>query len=178
MAVRPDQVLTLPSLNTLKQKNMEHRMRLIIELISVGAIVASLIFLGIEAKQSNQLAKATIRQALNETDMEIYRVQMDEEIIPYALYKNDNNLPLDGYEQYNVNLYNMFNFRDFDNSFYQYRIGLFEQSDWLAYRRIIKSLLHDPTVLKMWDNQSHVFSKEFKLEVELILEEIRPLPVK
>ena len=34
----------------IKTKNMEHRMRLIIELISVGAIVASLIFLGIEAK--------------------------------------------------------------------------------------------------------------------------------
>ena len=50
-------------------------MRLIIELISVGAIIASLVFLGIEANQSNQLAKATIRQALNERDMEIYRVQ-------------------------------------------------------------------------------------------------------
>ena len=157
---------------------MEHRMRLIIELISAAAIIVSLVFLGIEANQSNQLAKATIRQALNETDMEIYRVQMDEEIIPHALYKNDNNLPLNDYEQYNVNLYNVYNFRDFDNSFYQYRIGLFEQSDWLAYRRIIKSLLRDPTVLKMWDNQSHVFSKEFKLEVELILEEIGPLPAK
>ncbi len=55
MAIRPDpKALTLPSLNTLKQKNMEHRMRLIIELISVGAIVASLIFLGIEAKQSTR----------------------------------------------------------------------------------------------------------------------------
>ena len=157
---------------------MEHRMRLIIELISATAIIVSLVFLGIEANQSNQLAKATIRQALNETDMEIYRVQMDEEIIPHALYKNDNNLPLNDYEQYNVNLYNVYNFRDFDNSFYQYRIGLFEQSDWLAYRRIIKSLLRDPTVLKMWDNQSHVFSKEFKLEVELILLEIGPLPAK
>ena len=153
-------------------------MRLIIELISAAAIIVSLVFLGIEANQSNQLAKATIRQALNETDMEIYRVQMDEEIIPHALYKNDNNLPLNDYEQYNVNLYNVYNFRDFDNSFYQYRIGLFEQSDWLAYRRIIKSLLRDPTVLKMWDNQSHVFSKEFKLEVELILGEIGPLPAK
>ena len=99
---------------------MEHRMRLIIELISAAAIIVSLVFLGIEANQSNQLAKATIRQALNETDMEIYRVQMDEEIIPHALYKNDNNLPLNDYEQYNVNLYNVYNFRDFDNSFYQY----------------------------------------------------------
>ena len=44
-------------------------MRLIIELISVGAIIASLVFLGIEGNQSNQLAKATIRQALNERDI-------------------------------------------------------------------------------------------------------------
>tara|TARA_B110000037_G_C16924076_1_gene425655 strand:- start:152 stop:622 length:471 start_codon:yes stop_codon:yes gene_type:complete len=154
---------------------MEHKVRLAIEIISIIAIITSLIFLGIELQQSNQLAKATIRQALNETDMEIYRVQMDEEIIPLALYKNDNNLPLDDYEEYNVNLYNTFNFRDFDNSYYQYRIGLFEQSDWLAYRRIIKSLLlHDSTVIKMWDKGSHAFSQEFKLEVELILEEIKP----
>ena len=45
--------------------------------------------------------------------MAIYRVQMDEEIIPLALYKNDHNLPLDDYEKYNLNLYNTFNFRDF-----------------------------------------------------------------
>ena len=155
---------------------MEHRMRLIIELISAAAIIVSLVFLGIEANQSNQLAKATIRQALNETDMEIYRVQMDEEIIPHALYKNDNNLPLNDYEQYNVNLYNVYNFRDFDNSYYQYRIGLFEQNDWLAYRRIIKSLLRDSTVIKMWDKGNHAFSKEFKLEVELIRKEITHIP--
>ena len=155
---------------------MEHKARLAIEIISIIAIITSLIFLGIELQQSNQLAKATIRQALNETDMAIYRVQMDEEIIPLALYKNDHNLPLDDYEEYNLNLYNTFNFRDFDNSYYQYRIGLFEQNDWLAYRRIIKSLLRDSTVIKMWDKGNHAFSKEFKLEVELIRKEITHIP--
>ncbi len=68
---------------------MEHKVRLAIEIISIIAIITSLIFLGIELQQSNQLAKATIRQALNETDMEIYRVQMDEEIIKPDLYKNE-----------------------------------------------------------------------------------------
>jgi hypothetical protein len=62
---------------------------------------------------------------------------MDEEIIPYALYKNDTNLPLGDYERSHINLYNMFNFRDFDNSFYEHPIGLFKQSNWFAYRRII-----------------------------------------
>ena len=64
---------------------MNSKFRNIIEIISVFAIVLSLIFLALEVKQSNQLAKATIRQALNETDMEVYKVQMDEDVITKAL---------------------------------------------------------------------------------------------
>ena len=43
---------------------MEHKVRLAIEIISIIAIITSLIFLGIELQQSNQLAKATIRPSL------------------------------------------------------------------------------------------------------------------
>ena len=79
---------------------MNSKFRNIIEIISVFAIVLSLIFLALEVKQSNQLAKATIRQALNETDMEVYKVQMDEDVITKALYKIKKNIPLDDYEAY------------------------------------------------------------------------------
>ena len=131
---------------------MNSKFRNIIEIISVFAIVLSLIFLALEVKQSNQLAKATIRQALNETDMEVYKVQMDEDVITKALYKIKKNITLDDYEAYQVNEFQTFNFRDFDNSFYQYIIGLFEENVWLAYRRIIKSLLKDQYVAIMWKN--------------------------
>ncbi|MDB2696072.1 hypothetical protein N9Y47_05660 [Flavobacteriaceae bacterium] len=150
---------------------MNSKFRNIIEIISVFAIVLSLIFLALEVKQSNQLAKATIRQALNETDMEVYKVQMDEDVITKALYKIKKNIPLDDYEAYQVNEFQTFNFRDFDNSFYQYRIGLFEENVWLAYRRIIKSLLKDQYVTIMWKNSSHQFSFEFQEEVNTILNE-------
>ena len=73
---------------------MNSKFRNIIEIISVFAIVLSLIFLALEVKQSNQLAKATILQALNETDMEVYKVQMDEDVITKALYKIKKTFPL------------------------------------------------------------------------------------
>ena len=128
---------------------MPNNYRIIVELTSVVAIILSLVFLALEVKQSNQLAKAEIRQALNVTDMEVYKVQMEEDIIAKALYKINKNLPIDDYEEYQFNEFQKFNFRDFDNSFYQYRIGLFDENVWFAYRRIIKSLLTENYIMLM-----------------------------
>ena len=152
---------------------MPNNYRIIVELTSVVAIIFSLVFLALEVKQSNQLAKAEIRQALNVTDMEVYKVQMEEDIIAKALYKINKNLPIDDYEEYQLNEFQKFNFRDFDNSFYQYRIGLFDENVWFAYRRIIKSLLTENYIMLMWGNSNQSFSIEFQDEVNNILKEIK-----
>ena len=152
---------------------MPNKYRIIVELTSVVAIIFSLVFLALEVKQSNQLAKAEIRQALNVTDMEVYKVQMEEDIIAKALYKINKNLPIDDYEEYQLNEFQKFNFRDFDNSFYQYRIGLFDENVWFAYRRIIKSLLTENYIMLMWRNSNQSFSIEFQDEVNNIIKEIK-----
>ena len=152
---------------------MPNNYRIIVELTSVVAIILSLVFLALEVKQSNQLAKAEIRQALNVTDMEVYKVQMEEDIIAKALYKINKNLPIDDYEEYQLNEFQKFNFRDFDNSFYQYRIGLFDENVWFAYRRIIKSLLTENYIMIMWGNSNQSFSIEFQDEVNNIIKEIK-----
>ena len=152
---------------------MPNNYRIIVELTSVVAIILSLMFLALEVKQSNQLAKAEIRQALNVTDMEVYKVQMEEDIIAKALYKINKNLPIDDYEEYQLNEFQKFNFRDFDNSFYQYRIGLFDENVWFAYRRIIKSLLTENYIMLMWRNSNQSFSIEFQDEVNNIIKEIK-----
>ena len=150
-----------------------NKYRIIVELTSVVAIILSLVFLGLEVKQSNQLAKAEIRQALNVTDMEVYKVQMEEDIIAKALYKINKNIPIDDYEEYQLDEFQRFNFRDFDNSFYQYRIGLFDENVWFAYRRIIKSLLMQNYIMIMWGNSNQSFSIEFQYEVNNIIKEIK-----
>ena len=64
-----------------------------------------------------------------------------------------------------------FNFRDFDNSYYQYRIGLFDENNWQAYRRIIKNLLEDKYVKIMLETNISDFSKEFQDELKSIKED-------
>ncbi|MCH1517935.1 MAG: hypothetical protein L7T62_04895, partial [Flavobacteriaceae bacterium] len=120
--------------------------------------------------QSNTLAKASIRQSLNETDMDVYKMRLDKEAITRAHYKIDVNLPLDHYEKYMITQFQAFNFRDFDNSFYQYRIGLFDENNWQAYRRLIKKLLEDEYVKIMLENSLSEFSIEFQEELKSIME--------
>ena len=64
-----------------------------------------------------------------------------------------------------------YNFRDFDNSFYQYRLGLFDENNWQVYRRMIKRLLKDRYVIKMLEKQRTNFSKEFQEVIESIQNE-------
>ena len=149
---------------------MNNKVRFVIEIVSVLAIVLSLFFLGLEVNQSNTLAKASIRQSLNETDMDVYKMRLDKEAITRAHYKIDKNLPLDDYEKYMITQFQSFNFRDFDNSFYQYRIGLFDESNWQAYRRLIKKLLEDEYVKIMLENSFSEFSIEFQEELKSIME--------
>ena len=150
---------------------MKNTYKQIIEIISSLAIVLSVIFLALEVNQSNQLAKSTIRQALNVSDMEIWKVQMEEDVIAKSLHKIKKDIKLTDYEEYQVILFQNFNFRDFDNSFYQYRNGLFEKDVWLAYRRIISDLLEDKYVIQMWNKHYSQFTTEFQKEIGIILNE-------
>ena len=130
------------------------KFKIIINSISTIAVVASLLFVGIQINQSNQVAKATIRQSLNETDMQIYTITMDQNALAKADYKLAKGELLNDYEEYQLEKYREFNFRDFDNSFYQFQIGLFDKEVWRAYRRMIKKLLSsDDGYLKMWKNR-------------------------
>ena len=103
--------------------------------------------------------------------MEIWKVQMEEDVIAKSLHKIKKDIKLTDYEEYQVILFQNFNFRDFDNSFYQYRNGLFEKDVWLAYRRIISDLLEDKYVMQMWNKHYSQFTTEFQKEIGIILNE-------
>ena len=76
-----------------------------VEKVSTLAILLSVVFLALEVSQSNQLAKSTIRQALNVSDMELWKIMLEEDVIAKSLFKIDNNLKLTKYEEYQVELF-------------------------------------------------------------------------
>jgi len=54
--------------------------------------------------------------------MEVYKVHMEEYKIKKVIYKKNKNIPINDYKEYQLNDFQRFNFRNFDNSFYQYRV--------------------------------------------------------
>jgi len=146
---------------------MRAKFRIYIEVISAICIVLSLVFLGLEVNTYNKLSKASIRQSLNETDMEVGKMHLNQEVIVQARYKLARNQELTDFEEYMMIEYQSFNYRDFDNSFYQYRMGLFDENAWLAYRRIIEDdLQNNKYVKEMWKKYKQRFSLEFQNEIE------------
>ena len=149
------------------------KFKILLNSISTIAVIGSLIFVGIQINQSNQVAKATIRQSLNETDMEIYAITMDQPSLAKADYKLKKEKKLNDYEKYQLIKYREYNFRDYDNSFYQYQIGLFEEEAWEAYRRLIKKTFNnDLLYFKMWNENKESFSSSFQKEITELLKEI------
>lgn len=149
------------------------KFKILLNSISTIAVIGSLIFVGIQINQSNQVAKATIRQSLNETDMQIYAITMDQPSLAKADYKLKKGKELNDYEKYQLIKYREYNFRDYDNSFYQYQIGLFEEEAWEAYRRLIKKTFNnDLLYFKMWNENKESFSSSFQKEITELLKEI------
>ena len=49
--------------------------------------------------------------------MEVYKVQMEEYKIEKVIYKINKNISINDFEEYQLNDFQWFNFRNFDNSF-------------------------------------------------------------
>ena len=79
---------------------MRAKFRIYIEVISAISIVLSLVFLGLEVNTYNKLSKASIRQSLNETDMEVGKMHLNQEVIVKARYKLSRNQELTDFEEY------------------------------------------------------------------------------
>jgi hypothetical protein len=131
------------------------------ELVGIAAIVASLIFVGLELRQSHQIALAAQYQARTDSGRQYfyeslaseYRIQSLAEDIrgwqwPPGFLSDaeqqwlDNNPPSVWAE---ASYWATINLYGFDNYYYQYQMGLLSEEGWLALESRLRSLLNgDP----------------------------------
>lgn len=151
---------------------MDSKWRFLIELISSIAILISLLFLGIETRQSNLLAKATVRQTINDNDIEFLETYLDASTLPIANHKLATGEELSAYEIQQIIWQQHINFRIFDNVFYQFQNGLLDKEEWLKYKSIITTLLQtNPYVTTMWNQYGDNFSPSFQIQIAAIKSE-------
>ena len=142
------------------------------QIVSAAAVVASLVYVGVEIRSNTEAARAATRQAISDTDLEFIGGTLDPLTLLAAEAKLEAGLELNETERFILVERQHLNFRIFENAHYQFRAGLLEEERWLTYRWIIRSLLAtSPPADSMWSKYGPAFDSGFREEVEIIRSE-------
>lgn len=157
------------------------------ELVGIAAIVASLVFVGLQMRQSQDIAIAQQYQdrAATATDYYLAQMQSDSALELAAqrldagndiddsplgaqinLGKSDSRLVAQAYLNYRANI------TMFDNYHFQYEQGFMQQDAWRAFRARLKNLLADDLNAELYRQQSETFRTSFQAVCAELLDEL------
>jgi hypothetical protein len=159
----------------------------IAELIGIGAIVASLIFVGLQMQQSQEIAIGAQYQDRANVAIENYMSQIQSNqalryrgqwLIDAASSDNypivvKNLIETAGPESVAIT-YLLYRSRMamMDNCHFQYESGFMTEDAWLAMRRRLKKLLSDDVFAAMYHSESWHFRSSFQEESSQLLAEL------
>ena len=147
-----------------------------IEILGVASVVASLLFVGMQLKQEQEIAIANQHQARAESSMANRRARMESESYlsargKFASGSGDNLTPEE------VSAYNNSTLLDLtsaENDYYQYLNGFGDTEWWEGKRNRIKTILRDDSRSPLFtaasaqgSNSFRRLIEELKLEIDL-----------
>ena len=130
-------------------------------------IIAGIVFLGYEIRQTTVVMEASSRQEFAAQDLAYFATSLDATVIAAAMNKLEMKEALSDLELSQLVQRQHLNFRIFENALYQHRKGTLEKAEWDRYSNIISVVIcnHAPAQ-KMWARYSRIFVPEFVEIVE------------
>ena len=151
--------------------NVDNANRWLTLAANVGVLVG-IAFLIVEINQNTQATNTASRDASVGHILNFFEQGMDNQVIARARYKFRSGEELDGFERRQLHNYQYYNFKIFENIHVQYERGLFSDSEWRRYRRIIKNVLDgDEIALEMWNSRQDNYTEEFRAEVAALIQD-------
>jgi len=149
--------------------------------LSLGAnigVIMGLVLLAYEVNQATKAAIGAVSEGLTEQSLVFFSLKIDSDTVAKATYKQSLGEELDDYEKFQLEQHQYFNFRVFENAFLQYRRGLFEDSEWERYQRIIAIIFQtNPIARDIWDRTEDEWTVEFSTEVNAIRRSASAVPL-
>ena len=143
------------------------------------AVLAGIIFLGVEIQQNTFMMKAQTRDSLAQKESDwLMIVGSDEFASDIVIRCNEGMIEIDTPDYHRCNMMEQSHLRIWENEWYQYRQGLFDEQEYLARRASWKATLTVPQGLQnnphlqIWRRESANFSLSFKEQIDKIFEEI------
>ncbi len=138
-------------------------------LANVG-VLAGIVFLGMEMQQNTQMMRAQTRDSVTDKLMNWY---MDISTDLYAaeiLVKGNTGETLEGAEFRSYEFMILSNLRMWENEWYQYQIGLFEQAEFeprlVGWGNLVRNI---PGYTLIWERNRDTFSPEFRDQIDSLI---------
>jgi hypothetical protein len=139
-------------------EKMNHWLTLIANL----GVVAGIVFLALEVRQTGNVAEAAARQEVAAHDFLFLASVLDNSVLAEASAKQTSGTPLSPLDESQLVHRQHLNFRIFEHSFYQYEKGLLDEEEWTRHERIARSVLaNDVHAQRMWTSLGSSFSSGF-----------------
>ncbi len=135
--------------------------RPIAELVGITSIVASLIFVGLQLRQSQEVAIATQFQNRADQTMNLHLALIEADQVQARFRK----WVSDEISTQEINIY-LWLWIGMDNHHYQYQFGFMDEDTWQAQQRTLKSAYANCAMRFVWDWRKAGLRSEFVEVVE------------
>ena len=145
------------------------------ELLSLTAnvgVIASIIFLGVEMQQNTDMMKSQTRNSIVENQLTFYEGVIDNP--DFAAVVNDLRLDAELYqpgstERIQYQFFAMSQFRMWENEWYQYKMGLFDEEEFNSRVNTWKTNINVSINQNIWKSIRNDFSEDFRVYLDNLI---------
>jgi len=141
------------------------------EALGAAGVIASLVYLATQIRQSTRVARAATRQALAQDSQNLASDLVVGDDIARIFQAHLEGRDLEPHQLLRLQARAFRDFRFQENVFYQYTEGMLNEDDWHGYRENLKLLLNVDVYRQYWDRESSLYSARFQKEVSALLAE-------
>jgi len=144
-----------------------------IQLLGMIGIIASLVFVGLEMRQTQRIAIAGQQQARASANMDLINAFIESGIDHQAtIWELDFNYVLSDAEMaFRNNMHSAWYI--YENDFYSYTQGLMDDSTWSAKLAGMQRIYNICLAREIYDSRAPIFSEEFRIIVESFPDECK-----
>ena len=165
----------------------QEQLKNLVEIIGISAIVASLVFVGLELRQSHQIAIAAEYQERVTTVIDIFNTKIQSEtalsVMGQPLYEavRSTDFPDEYrhlYEGYTVEQLGyisadtLISLTNFDNLYFQYQSGFISEESWQAFRYRLLHVLESPISRLEFEKDPNWYRASYRQLCSEIIDEI------
>lgn len=143
------------------------------ELIGAAAVLASLLYLANQIRQSTEVARSVARQGIAETAIAEASSVVDHGDLAELMYRELSGGELEAHENYRLQLFAFRSLRLYENAHYQHRAGMLDADEWAAFRYNLSLLFELSMYDRFWPGHERQFTPVFRELVEELRVELR-----